>query len=1422
MTINNQEVDFLSISRPDKIDQPTECTIVVQDNTGTAYYQKSQPVRVTDTNLGVVFEGVISQPTATRPYLGAPKEWSLQCKSKGDYRAGKRTSNKTYKNQYAGTVVVDMIQRDLASEGITANAALDWDELQTEWATGTHTNTIATTNISGGNPGGGDLELALAGSVVTINAQSSPDWNSGTHENTATVDGMLQPESTPAIKFEAECTLIEAGNLYSYVMISNNTHALSNNAYFIYDVFVDDSSPTGQMAADIVFTDGTSLRKDFVYRDAQNMSPHPNQDLVGLATGQWYHREFKLNNFNGSTVAYAMVATSGDKTGKYVAYFKNIRITDSSKITEFDIFSGTLDTSQQMMNRGYIGTSVKVVDTYSMPHYNAQGEGSGPWTSGWSQWTSPAYSISGVNLVQSGFLSYTANVPSGTLLHLKCSLNYPSSSFAARLCTNNANLSNLPAGLNVAGRSLVLFAQFFRDKDASTQASPEVCPKLERFAINLKPSYAMSGKTDVEFACTQASDWTQSGTTLTNVSSSFMMNKVLALTGYVNDFDKTLGTAELYSTGTASGTLSNRVATVTVTTGTDARVRLLSAGIYANFTLEVDIPIYSSHRTSIVYRTTNWGHENYSYAYAVGINATSLQLSKGTNSTGAGSFTQIGSDVVLTLTSGDWHRLKLVINGSSHKVYLDEILLIDATDGTYTSAGGFALRIYNNSGSTQTASFDNLGIVESLTGTWTSPNIALGTATTYGTSKITWRDQSQDTLNCTILVEATVNGGTNWYPCTNGEILPVLTAGQSLSGVNLKIRITLTTTTASSFPGIDNLVVVVQQQFLSSGTRISPALPLAAVGRAATALANWNAILPPGTSLLVQTDIGGGWQTVALAGGAISGISTQPAPIIDTFSTPGNYKPRAFGGPVPYGGYAQGNFGGGSGTWFRDITNRSLAGAGGTYGTFVYVTALTSADNQVIADFDECDGSGILTNYTVASSGYFVLIWDSAASGTPNTAKLYRRAISVNTQVGSTASITFRRGTYHRFVLDVQAGVLTVSMDGESIISYTDGSPLGSGKSGFVLNALLRAYSLRIQQYGQDVTALSLLVKLTLTSTSPIDTPQVLDLQAFVSSTDIGPGVLVPDTSYKRKYTDKNIDDLAKKSLYWSYIRYDNTVVFQARTATPAPFVVSTLNTISVGGQTLYEVMEPTELDNSGDSYRNRMIMQGAIATSAYIETLFGDGDRRSWNTAHPLSKPPTSITFNGQAVTFGIKNVDTGKQFYYQLNSTAIDQDSDQTLLQGPDSFVIIYTGTSSQDVIIDNTGQFPGTISQAQMAAIENAMGGSSSSGIVEAVIDASAMTVAEATTVANQELQRHGVAGRTFKFSTLHNGLLPGQQLPLFVSEYGLANAQLLVTEVDVTPDWANSVSGNIIYTWRVTATETANLGSWVKVLAGFLTK
>ena len=719
---------------------------------------------------------------------------------------------------------------------------------------------------------------------------------------------------------------------------------------------------------------------------------------------------------------------------------------------------------------------------------------------------------------------------------------------------------------------------------------------------------------------------------------------------------------------------------------------------------------------------------------------------------------------------------------------------------TSASAGSIGLRMYNATAGQISTLFDNFGVAQALTGTWLSPALSLAGAAAYGNSVVQWDIDGLPDGTCVISAQTSIDNGATYQSVVNGGAITGLTHGQSLTGVNLLIKMTLTASNAPIVPTLNGVTVWIIGQYSATGTRISPALPLAGAGRALNALVNWNANTPTGTSLAVATSIDGGvsYQSVATPGAAISGISTQPDPNEDVFLVNSSSD------------YTQGNFGGTTGAWTWDTTNSRLVGSAGVNGVLTVLTALTYADNQVQAVFDQCDGSGLLANYTSAASGYYIQIWDASGVTTQNSVKLFKRSASTNTQVGSTAAITFVRGTPHLFTLDVQTGVITVSMDGSVLITYTDGSPLGAGLPGLLLNALARLYSLRIQQYGQNVSSLSLLTKLTLTSTVPTVTPQVLDMQAFVSSPDIGAGILIPSKSYQRTFLDANIADLNTQSDYWTRWKNDNAILFQPREASAAPFVLSSLNSQVIAGQVINDILvDGAELDNSGDLYRNRQIMRGCIATSVFTEIKVGDGSATSWSVANPLTSPPASIVLNGQSVTFGIKGIDTGKQYYYQIGSTAIDQDSSQTVLQGSDSFSITYTGSYSQDVVRDNTSM-TGTITQSMMATIENSAGGSSS-GIVEAVLDVSGTptNVAAATVQADQLLQRFGNIGRTFKCKTLRSGLTPGMQVSLFVPEFNLNNVQMLLTEIDVTVAQAPGVTGGLLYAWALTLTEAVNL-------------
>src|SRR5258708_13520347 len=102
---------------------------------------------------------------------------------------------------------------------------------------------------------------------------------------------------------------------------------------------------------------------------------------------------------------------------------------------------------------------------------------------------------------------------------------------------------------------------------------------------------------------------------------------------------------------------------------------------------------------------------------------------------------------------------------------------------------------------------------------------------------------------------------------------------------------------------------------------------------------------------------------------------------------------------------------------------------------------------------DQADDAGPVIDYTSFAHLYYVRVWDASGFSQQNKVQLWKRVSNVSSQIGSTISIAFTRGTPHRIRLDVQAGVLTVLFDGVNILTFTDGSPLAAGKFGFYENS---------------------------------------------------------------------------------------------------------------------------------------------------------------------------------------------------------------------------------------------------------------------------------------------------------------------------------------------------------------------------------
>jgi hypothetical protein len=298
---------------------------------------------------------------------------------------------------------------------------------------------------------------------------------------------------------------------------------------------------------------------------------------------------------------------------------------------------------------------------------------------------------------------------------------------------------------------------------------------------------------------------------------------------------------------------------------------------------------------------------------------------------------------------------------------------------------------------------------------------------------------------------------------------------------------------------------------------------------------------------------------------------------------------------------------------------------------------------------------------------------------------------------------------------------------------------------------------------------------------------------------------------YRQTYVSDNLDDLNTKSNYWWQMGTAKNMVFQPRDAKDAPYILQSTDVLA---GTL-----PT-CEYSGDLYRNKQTLKGVYDTSTFGEVRTGDGQTRTWNVSNPIVAVPT-ITINNIAVTVGIQGTDTGKQYYYQLNSTSITQDNSQAILRGganspiTDVLAITYMGSFGIDFSIDNTGQFSNTISQSALAAIDG------TDGIIEAVEDVSsqAMNKAAATTYANSLLQRYGSIARTLTCLTLHNGLKVGHNLPVFIPQLNIFDSVFLVVQVEISARTIGDGMGGtkIQYVNSIVVSETAALSSWQKMFS-----
>lgn len=270
-------------------------------------------------------------------------------------------------------------------------------------------------------------------------------------------------------------------------------------------------------------------------------------------------------------------------------------------------------------------------------------------------------------------------------------------------------------------------------------------------------------------------------------------------------------------------------------------------------------------------------------------------------------------------------------------------------------------------------------------------------------------------------------------------------------------------------------------------------------------------------------------------------------------------------------------------------------------------------------------------------------------------------------------------------------------------------------------------------------------------------------------------------------------NELSELTGYPWWIDANKVLQFRARGAVQSPFTVSDGDFVSMKVKT-------TRYD-----YRNRQyIRAGTDLTDPLTETFTGDGTRRTFNVSLPIGAVPTVSVNTGAgfvAKTVGIKQVDTGKDWYWNAGTNEVTQDTGGTLLATTHTLRVVFEGM----VPIIVSAQ-----ADTEIAARIALEGGS---GVYERIEDRPSIDDGDqALETASAILQRVGGIGKIVTIVTLDAGAKAGQLLPVNVAGHNL-NTTLLIESVEAN-EWLDGQDVDdavkLLYTLKCLSGDT--LGGW----------
>ena len=272
------------------------------------------------------------------------------------------------------------------------------------------------------------------------------------------------------------------------------------------------------------------------------------------------------------------------------------------------------------------------------------------------------------------------------------------------------------------------------------------------------------------------------------------------------------------------------------------------------------------------------------------------------------------------------------------------------------------------------------------------------------------------------------------------------------------------------------------------------------------------------------------------------------------------------------------------------------------------------------------------------------------------------------------------------------------------------------------------------------------------------------------------------------------LDDLADITGYAWGVDYNKVFYFSDRTKFLAPYELD---------DDVWLLYRNLTVRRSRELYRNvQYLRAGKDETAPRINQFYGDGNpgkKTSFTLDLEVSNTPTirkDIGAGFISQTVGIRERDTGKDWYYEIDDDKITQDSSGTKLRSSDILEVTYTGFFK----IIQQGRNEDEISSRM--AIEGGTG-----VYVDVENDENVDDADLASTKVQGLLRKYGRVPTEISFETDVDGFKSGQLLNVNLPEHSLLG-QYLITSVEFGP------KADSFFRYTIKAMDGEHLGGWVQ--------